>query len=339
MNFDRRSFLKAGSFVACASALVPAWAAAALPKTTRVLDAALPLDPAVLAVLKFAASYSGDARLVGAGVFAAVRGMRPHGVRVLVEAADLARFETALAGLPFSGAYAQANGLSFTLDGIEFTLENLLPASFAQALAQLYASKHTAFAHDALSYQPATRQLSDPFAAAKGAVLKLVNRTLAGAPALDAALRGIVDAQDLGLTQGADFAAWLRRVLQMLTRDSAAGVTAETFLRQLATLADRVPPAQMQSILRSRAVATALHKVFGIDVPGVIAQFDRLRVSTGAGVSNAALWLALLLAPEVGSESEDGAATTWIERGTRFQVLRSRRALAGARELVAAGSF
>lgn len=116
-------------------------------------------------------------------------------------------------------------------------------------------------------------------------------------------------------------------------------MTAETFLRQLATLADKVTPSQMQAILRSRAVATALHKVLGIDVSGVIAQFESLRASTGADVSNAALWLALLLAPEIGSETADGAATTWIERGTRFQVLRSRRALAGAKELVAAGAL
>jgi hypothetical protein len=110
----------------------------------------------------------------------------------------------------------------------------------------------------------------------------------------------------------------------------------ETFLGKLATIAERTTPDAIQALLRSRALSSALLRVLGVNVAGVIAEFERLRSEISGEFSNAALWLALLLGPEIESEAADGAATTWLQRGTRFDVLRSREALAEARLLLTA---
>jgi hypothetical protein len=341
MHLDRRSFIKSTA-AACGSFLLPSagWAAATSAKTTRVLDSALPLDPAEEAVLAFATRYANSVRFVGAGVLARVRGIAPRTAHLLIEVPEVAKLESSLTeGATFGEMYAQENALSFVSGGIEFTVENLLPAVFAARLAGLTVKKNLVFAHDALSYDPATRQLSDPFTAARVATLKLVNGTLAGPAGLDAVLRGTLDGSQVGLREDAALAAWQRRLLRMLTRGKEARATAQTFLQQVATLAERLPTERMKALLGSRAVSTALQQVFGIDTAAVIAQFDRLRPTLSGETSNAALWLALLLAPEIESNASDGAATTWLRSGTRFAVLRSSAALAQARALVADPDF
>ena len=191
-----------------------------------------------------------------------------------------------------------------------------------------------AFAHDALAYDPATQRLSDPFGARVGA-LRVVNRTFGGSAALDVAMRGTIEAKQLGIAAGEDFSMWKGRVLRQIAKSADARKLAGNFLQKLATLADKLPTAQVEAVLRSRLVSTALQQVFGIAVEKVIADFETARATTGGEISNAALWLSLLLAPEIASNAADGAATTWLQRGSRFEVLRSRAALAQARGLVA----
>ena len=336
-SFNRRSFLRTGCLAACAGALTAGDSLSALVATrySRTLPAALPLGAGEAALLGFVSQYSSRVRLVGLGVLLKLRGAETREAHLLVEVSDSAAFDAALAGpTPFGGAYSAGNILSFVRDGIEFTVENLPPAAFAQRLTELAALKRIAFAHDALIYDPAAWQLVDPFGAQQSAMLKLVNPTIAGGAALGVAVRGRIESGRLGMKQGSVFANWQTRNLALGANARTAQALVETFLGKLATIAERTTPDAIQALLRSRALSSALLRVLGVKVAEVIAEFDRRRGALSGEFSNAALWLALLLGPEIESEATDGAATTWLQRGTRFDVLRSRTALAAARRLL-----
>jgi hypothetical protein len=132
------------------------------------------------------------------------------------------------------------------------------------------------------------------------------------------------------MNPGSVFANWQTRNLALGANVGTAQALVETFLGKLATIAEKTPPDSIRALLRTRALSSALLRVLGVKVAAVIAEFDRRRTELSGEFSNAALWLALLLGPEIESEAADGAATTWLQRGTRFDVLRSRRALAAA---------
>jgi len=272
-------------------------------------------------------------------VLAKKRGLVPRALNILAEVADPGAMQSAMSSPTlFPGTYGQANAVFFTLNDVNYTLENLVPDAFAARLTGLGVKKNLAFAHDALSYDPSTSQLSDPFHAVADGALKVVNKTFGGAAALDTVLRGTSEAHDLGLKEGADFTAWSGRILRAITGIPASGATAATYLGQVASLADKLTTAKMEALLRSRAVDTALRQVFGINVAAVIAQFKSQRAQLDGSVSNATLWLAILLGPEVQSNMENGAATNWVRVGTRFQVVRSKAALAQATALLANGT-
>ncbi len=339
---NRRAFLTSSCIAACAGALTTGDSLAALvtSRFTRTLPAALPLGPAEEAVLDFVRQYSSRVRFVGLGVLLKLRGAETREAHLLVEMSDSAAFDAALAGpTPFGGAYSAGNTLSFVRDDIEFTVENLLPAAFDQRLTELATLKRIAFAHDALIYDPAARQLVDPFGAQKGTTLNLVNTTLAGGAAIGAAVRGQLESGRSGMKPGSVFANWQTRNLGLGANAGTAQALVETFLGKLATIAERTTPDAIQALLRSRALSSALLRVLGVKVVEVIAEFDRLRAELSGEFSNAALWLAVLLGPEIESEAADGAATTWLQRGTRFDVLRSRRVIAEAQRLVTLPAF
>ena len=339
--FDRRSFLKTSCLVACAGALEAGQSVAAVvtSRFTRTLPEPLPLSAAEEAVLAFVTPYSSRLRLVGLGVLLKLRGAETRAAHLLVEVSASAAFDAALAGpTPFGGAYSEGNALFFVRDDLEFTVENLLPEAFAQRLTELVTLKSIAFAQDALIYDPTTRDVTDPFGAEKSRTLKMVNATIAGGAAVGVAMRGRIESGRLGMSQGGVFALWQARNLGLGANAKTAPALVEVFLSKLATIAEAITPDAMKALLRSRALSSALLRVLGIKVADVIAEFDRLRAEISGEFSNAALWLALLLGPEIESEAADGAATTWLQRGTRFDVLRSRAALSGAKQLVAAGS-
>ena len=328
MTYNRRSFIGLGSFVACGAALnVPALFAAAV---SRVLPGGLPLLAGDEAVLAFVRGYSTNFRVVGATVLGRIRTSGMRALHVIVEVKNADALQAVLTGAPFADIYADGNTLTFTLADVDVTIENLLPEVFAARLVAMGKRSGNAFAHDALVYNPETHLLSDPFAARSGAV-KLVNKTFGGPAALEVALRGMLEAKQLLLPQSLDFSEWKGRVLRMIARAADSRKLSENFLQQIATLAEKLPPGGMEALLRSRLIATALKQVFGMDTAAVIAEFKRLRASTSADTTDAALWLALLIAPEIEANAYDGAATTWLQSGSRFQVLRSRRAMAQAR--------
>ena len=341
-SFDRRSFIKTSCLVACAGTLSSPGAVAATlsSRFTRTLSGPLPLAPAEETVLAFVKKYSSSVRFVGLGVLLKLRGGETSESHLLVEISDVAAFDAALAGpLPFSIGFADGNSLSFVLGDVEFTVENLTPEAFAQRLTDLVTVKRIAFAQDGLSYDPATLQLTDSFGAEKSASLKMVNATIAGGAAIGVAVRGRLEAGRLGMKNGGVFALWQARHLALGASAKTAQAIAETFLSKLATISESTTPEVVKTLLRSRAVSTALNRVFGLKVADVIANFDRLRPEISGEFSNAALWLALLLGPELESEAVDGAATTWLQHGTRFENLFSKKVLVAARQLVSLPSF
>jgi hypothetical protein len=273
---------------------------------------------------------------VGIGVLEKLRFGASKHVHVLVEVEDLGAFETALATFPFGGAYTEGNTFSFQVAGIEFTVEHLLPRAFDERRAGLGIRRQIAFAHDALSYDPVSRKLSDPFDAAKGDVLRSVNRTQGNIGALEVILRGFVEAQQLGLRLGLDFVRWKNRTLRFGTNTRDLTFLAAAFIRKLATVADTVPPETIKELLRSRAVSTALADVFSLDVEAAIAAFDAARAASSGEVSNSSLWLAVLLDINISTDAEPNDVLAWLRQGTRFDVLRSRKALSQAREFLAA---
>jgi hypothetical protein len=340
-SLNRRSFLRSSCFAACAGALTAGDSLAAIvaSRYTRSLAGPLPLAPAEETLLAFVQRYSREVRLVGAGALAKLRGAATREAHLLVEVSDSVAFDAALAGpTPFGGAFSGGNTLCFVRDGIEFTVENLLPEAFARRLTELATLKHIAFAQDALIYDPATWKLADPFGAEKSRTLKMVNITIAGGAAVGVAIRGRIESGRLGMKHGSVFANWQTRHLGLGANAGTAQALVETFLGKLATIAERTPPDAIQTLLRSRALSSALLRVLGVNTVEAIAEFDRLRPEISGEFSNAALWLALLLGPEIESEAADGAATTWLQRGTRFDVLRSRRALAAARRFLTSDS-
>lgn len=319
-----------GSLIACGTALGGPSLLAAVP---RVLAGGLPLINGDAAVLAFVRSYSGNFRIVGASVLGRIRTSGLRALHIIAEVNDPVRMAAVLAGAPFAGIYTEENTMTFALADVDVTIENLVPEVFAARLSKLAKRAGNAFAHDALSYNPATQELSDPFSA-RSSTLKLVNKTFGGPAALAVALRGKLEAAQLGLAQGEDFAGWKGRVLRAIARAGDARKHAENFLQQLAALADKLPPGGVEGLLQSRLIATALKQVFGINAADAVAEFKALRAVAGADTTDAAIWLAVLIRPEISNNLTVGAATLWLQSGTRFQVLRSRRALAQAEAII-----
>jgi hypothetical protein len=331
MNTSRRSFLSMGAAATAAALVFPgaAW-------STATRDVSLPLSESEEALLAFITRYGGRARFVGIGVLEKIRFGASKHQHVLVEVADLTEFESALASLPFAGAYAAGNELAFEAGGTEFTLENLPAGAFDERRLVLSKARHIAFAHDALSYDPAARQLSDPFSAARAHTVKTVNRSFGSIEGLEVILRGSMEAESLGLRLGNDFQRWKNRLLRLAARDKDAAAIAASFLNQLATAADILPEETIKEILRSRSVKSALAQTLGVDVEAAITAFETARSAEDGSISNSAIWLSVLLKAQLDAESVTGVVTALLQKGSRFQVLRSRRALAQARQLLAA---
>ena len=330
MPLTRRTFLGLGSLAACGAAAggCPLFAA-----ETQALPGGLPFSLDEKKTLAFVRSYTANFRVVGASVLGRIRKGEFGELHVLAEVDARGPFHGALAGAKFAGMHAQENSLTFPLADVDVTIENLLPDLFAARLAAMGKREGNAFAHDALACNLETGELSDPFAAQAGGV-KLTDTTFTGPAALDVALRGTLEAALLGISEEKSFVKWKSGVLGADATAGDAQRLAVVFLQHLTTLADRLPGGSTEALLRSRIVATALKKARGTDADAAIARFKKLRAKSGIEISNAAVWLAALMAQEIKTNAAGGAATVWFRNGTRFQVLRSRAALAQAQAVL-----
>jgi hypothetical protein len=208
----RRSFIRNGSLLALAGLARPSSLFA-----SALGGGKIPLTSADRDILDFAARYSTGQRLVGAAVLAKLRGgIAPASTRILVEVSEPGKLFSVFSTGPFTKARAEGNVVSFRYKEVGYILENLVPDDFARRLADLASPSNgqdVDFAHDALVYDPAMRRVSDPHGAAASGEIKLLNSRLTGDAALKVALRGIAEAGQLGLEQGAQFGRWSAEIL------------------------------------------------------------------------------------------------------------------------------
>jgi hypothetical protein len=336
---SRRSFFKQCGFAAATAAGVSGGASL---MEAGAVTMRLRTGSAELAVRDFALGYGNRLRITGASVLARTLGRTPRVTPVLVEVANLGAMQDALTGrkLPFHDVYAQGNTLSFTHEGTNFSIENLLPERFRQRMTALQSSRGVTFGHEAMIYNPDTSALLDPFHVAGIAQLRLVRPGNGFPAAFDTVLEGLLTAADFRLTPDAAFGRLRQRVLQVgNVRAAVAEKITRSLLQRLTMLADALPARQMTVLFRSPLVNASLASALGVSGEALAAKYAQRRGVTGPEFSDASVWLAVVLGPEIESDPVNAAATTLIQNGTRFDVLRSQTALGEARQLVALPAF
>src|ERR1044072_2712789 len=132
MIHDRRSFLRAGSLLACSVLLRPQ-SIFAQAKTAGVLS----FDATELKLIDFVATYSSTIRLAGASVLGHFRPESNSGLRLLVQVTDFGKAAEALLRTPFQSFYAKENSVSFVAQNGGYVIENLSAVDFARRLSQL----------------------------------------------------------------------------------------------------------------------------------------------------------------------------------------------------------
>src|SRR3954469_1420760 len=120
MIHDRRSFLRAGSLLACSVLLRPQ-SLFAQAKTAGGLS----FDATELKLLDFVAGYSSTVRVTGASVLGPFRPESSCGLRVLVQVDDFVKASEALLRSPFQKFYAKENSISFVAQNSGHVIENL----------------------------------------------------------------------------------------------------------------------------------------------------------------------------------------------------------------------
>jgi hypothetical protein len=275
-------------------------AATVLPPT-----AAVPLSPADEVVLQWVRSYASAVRFAGSGVVGKLRGSAQPATHLLARVDNLALLPAVLTGpLPFDGAmvFAQGNTFTFTFAGTEFTIDNLVPAAFTAALAARSARATTNFATDGVTWDPLTQTISDPFHGTGVKSLKLVNPGTNMAAVFTTLLRSLAESDAANVELDASFTAYWRRIMARtsLTVAESAGILRE-LIRQLPEIADRRPAQDVRALLLTPMVKNTLWRQLRLVSATVVAQFAALRANTPATVSDAGVWLAILLAPQIKS--------------------------------------
>jgi hypothetical protein len=205
--------------------------------------------------------------------------------------------------LPFDGVlvFAKGNTFTFTFAGTEFTIENLVPAAFAAALAaRSTRAATTNFATDGVTWDPATQTLSDPFHGTGVQTLKLVNPGPEVVAVFTTLLRSLAESDAANVELDVSFAAYWRRAMgrTALTLAESEAICRE-LIQRLPEIADRRNASEVASLLLTPLVTGSLRRQLRLVASTVVAQFATLRVQTPAAVSDAGVWLAVLLAPQL----------------------------------------
>lgn len=303
MNHDRRSFLRAGSLLACGALLRPQ-SLFAQANTTGVLS----FDVTELKLLDFVASYSATVRLTGASVLGHFRPESNCGLRLLVQVEDFAKAAEALLRTPFTKFYAKENSISFVVQNAGHVIENLSAGDFARQLALLGGKDNAVFAHDALSYDPVAKQLGDPLNALGANELKLVNRPGKTPEALAVAMRGTGDARAAGIPEGREFATWKAQLVKAVSTSKAAYPIAAAFVRELPAFAVLAGTEDVKSALATPLISSVFKPALGMTATQAIAEFDRVREIFGQSYSDAGVWLYVVLGKKVKKDTRG-----WID--------------------------
>jgi len=294
MIHDRRSFLRAGSLLVCGAVLRPR-SLFAQAQTMGVLS----FNATELKLLDFISTYSSVARITGASVLSHFRPENNSGLRVLVQVDDFVKAADALLHSPFNKFYAKENSISFVAQNSGHVIENLSAGDFARRLAQLSGKDNVVFAHDALSYDPISKQLDDPLGALTGNEVKLVNRPAKTPEALAVAMRGTGEARTARIPEGADFANWKAQLMKSTATSKAAYPIAASFVRQLPAFAALAGSDDVKSALSTPLISSVIKPALGMTAKQAIGEFDRVRAIFGQSYSDAGVWLYVVLGKQV----------------------------------------
>jgi hypothetical protein len=303
MIHDRRSFLRAGSLLACGVLLRPRYLFAQVT-TTGVLS----FDAIELKLLDFVSSYSSVVRLTGASVLGHFQPQSNCGLRVLVQVDDFAQAANALLRTPFKKFYAKENSVSFIAQNAGHVIENLSPVDFTRRLAQLGGKEQAVFAHDALSYDPTARQLDDPLGALSAKELKLVNRPGKTPEALAVAMRGTGDARAAQIPEGREFASWKAQLVKPVATSKAAFPIAAAFVRELPAFATLAGTDEVKSAISTPLISSVIKPALGMTARQAIGEFDRVRDIFGQSYSDAGVWLYVILGKQAKKDTRG-----WID--------------------------
>lgn len=331
MHTTRRTFLKQCGLATASTSLLTSWSNYAEAATWVRRD--VPLSSIDSAVLDFVSGYGFDIRIAGGSVLARRRGKSGPATRVLVRIHSASNLDSLWqgAGLPVDGIYAEGNTLSFSQDGGDFQIENLLSDAAETRLTQFRKGRGLAFAHDALQYRLEDGKTFDPLGAMGSGALKLNRAGKDLTEAFDNVIRGWIEAEQLDLRLGEAFLRMQKRVLHAaVRRPDLAKAIARSLVQRLATLADTLPPSRLQTLFRSRVVRTAFEVALGLNSETLAQKVEAARATLPPEFTEGAVWLAILF----GSELAEGSvgSSGWLESSDRFQTRRSRAALSRARD-------
>lgn len=302
MIHDRRSFLRAGSLLACSVFLRPQ-SLLAQAKTPGVLS----FDATELKLLDFVSSYGSVVRVTGASVLGHFRPDSNCGLRVLVQVTDFGKAAQALLRTPFQGFYAKENSISFVAQNSGHVIENLSAIDFQQRLAQLGGKENAVFAHDAMSYDPTAKQLDDPLGAL-GNPIRLVSAPAKTPEALAVAMRGTAEARSAGVAESDDFTKWKAQLVRSSVTSKAAYPVAAAFVRGLPAFSMLAGSDETKSAVATPLISSALKGALGMTANQAIGEFDRVRAIFGQSYSDAGVWLYVVLGKQVKKDTRG-----WID--------------------------
>ena len=304
MHSNRRSFLRVGSLLICGSLLRPRSLFALGEKTRGVLS----FDATEMRLLDFVSSYSATVRLTGASVLGHFQPESGCGLRVLAEVTDFPKLANALLRAPFKNFYAKQNSLSFVAQGSGHVIENLSAADFASRVAALSSKEKTVFAHDALSYDPISKQLDDPLGSLDVRELKLINPPKKTPEALEVAMRGTGDARAAAVPEGEAFAKWKAQLVKSQAHSKAAYPIAAAFVRQLPAFAALAGTEDVKSAIATPLISSSVKSALGMSAKSAIGEFDRVREIFGQSYSDGAVWLYVVLGKQLKKDTRG-----WID--------------------------
>ena len=304
MIHDRRSFLRAGSLLLCASVLRPHSLFALGEKTTGVLS----FDATELKLLDFVSSYSSTVRMTGASVLGHFRPESGSGLRLLVQVTDFFKLAEAHQRAPVKQFSTNGNSMSFVSQGGGHVVENLSASEFAARLNALTSKENVAFAHDALSYDPIAKQLDDPLGSLEAGELRLINPPKKTPEALEVAMRGTGDARAASVPEGEAFAKWKAQLVKSQAHAKAAYPIAAAFVRQLPAFVALAGTEDTKSAMATPLISSAVKAALGMSARSAISEFDRVRAIFGQSYSDGAVWLYVVLGKQLKKD-----ARGWID--------------------------
>ncbi|MDR3406769.1 MAG: hypothetical protein P4L99_30060 [Chthoniobacter sp.] len=215
------------------------------------------------------------------------------------------------------------NNLCFNYKQTTFELEALLPDAFQKRLANAQNGLRAdgspmIYAHEALTYEPSTKVLTDPFHAFAGVVaaLKRINTpTTYGQLA-----EGSLDIPAYHLLSSARDQADLNTYLGRTVTDSGEALKIVAAFLQNLSLNSQVNTTQdVQTLCATRMLLSAMQLALGCNSFRVAGNFVRLRALFTADITDGTIWHAMFQTAEVPPDGKPKAATMAVAGGCRFK--------------------